>query len=693
MNGEDWGEGNLKSFYGYKETFEKETTWVDVPPQLTFLHTNNPYEDDLEEEVYDTLSYTTQGLTALSEAVAAQNHIRSQHDYVSPSTASPQQDQPSAAQNLDFILNPSETSKRPMADLGLQQSPSTRDHFDISAIIDGDAQPTLNHARTPSYASPRTRTPSSRIVLDPRILCGQRSTITDPELAFLLRDYAERSGLWMDLFDLGLFFSTTVPTQAVSCPLLLYSCVALSAKSLGRVSGRKPTMGGQIVQARQSSMETWPGMPMAKADWYQKAREYYDLAVSLLRQALSGLDRPSTSSLPTGATPGSISNAQGFPLPTTDSDELVAATAILCVYEFLDASGSEWSRHLDGAKTLFDIAQDRMVTLASLPPSPVLIPDDATRQFSSLAGEPARRGLSTNRRSVFWNFARQDMLSAFINNSSTRLDPNDLAMWRSAGLKFTSDGFICPSNRRHPDFSPVNAMTEDTISNALIWLLSKLVNFIAAGDDLSPIVTPLGLGVRQRELLDYWEGLDKQLTAWYDGLPDCFHAPAVCTISVGGLDIEEKWFPRPMCASTMQSYHFARIQLLHNKPHVTTGLPAPATPHISTGLAARHASYTSILHQSREHAKEIVAIGLGRSDEGTRVHSVQPLWTAGLVLGNGDMDGQMRAETVSWRRVIISQLRGIQQDMGWASEYRVQTLLELWDLLPDWGPDSDVDGG
>lgn len=88
------------------------------------------------------------------------------------------------------------------------------------------------------------------------------------------------------------------------------------------------------------------------------------------------------------------------------------------------------------------------------------------------------------------------------------------------------------------------------------------------------------------------------------------------------------------------------------------------------------------------HAKEIVAIGLGRSDEGTRIHAVQPLWTAGLVLGISDEE-DVSEETESWRRSIISQLRGIERDMGWASEYRVRSLLELWNLPPNWGLNGD----
>ncbi|WPG97935.1 Hypothetical protein R9X50_00071800 [Acrodontium crateriforme] len=49
MNGQDLGEGSLKSFYGYKETFGNSTVWVDIPQQLTFVHTNNPYEDLRDE--------------------------------------------------------------------------------------------------------------------------------------------------------------------------------------------------------------------------------------------------------------------------------------------------------------------------------------------------------------------------------------------------------------------------------------------------------------------------------------------------------------------------------------------------------------------------------------------------------------------------------------------------------------------
>lgn len=478
MNGGEQGDSSLKSFYGYKETFGKSAQWVDIPRDLTFVHTSNPYEDeDGEATGGSTLpghsslddsrresdlslnhpaypAYATHGLEALS-AVASQDqysygappaqmghHERttSLHSRPSQAATSPQQSHATPSQNLEFILN--STSNLSPAESNID--PRLHSQTPTGAAPTSHHSP--SHVRTQSFASigGRTSLRSKGI--------HRRPAIEQPELAFLLRDYAERPGLWMDLFDLGLFFASKVPVLATTCPLLLYSCASLSAKSLARVKG----------QSRQSGMEHWPGAPMDQEGWVRKGREHYDIAVSLLRQSLAGATRPPTSSLPEEASPVTLSTVQGVPLPTTDSDELVAATAILCVYEFLDASGPEWSRHLDGAKTLFDIAKDRM--LPTLPASPVSIAQQVTQRLAGQSGAdqpPPIRHLSQERRSVFWNYTRQDMLSAFINNTSTRLDTSDLAMWCSAGLKLTDERFVSPSNPRHPDYTMDQAMGDD----------------------------------------------------------------------------------------------------------------------------------------------------------------------------------------------------------------------------------------
>lgn len=144
----------------------------------------------------------------------------------------------------------------------------------------------------------------------------------------------------------------------------------------------------------------------------------------------------------------------------------------------------------------------------------------------------------------------------------------------------------------------------------------------------------------------------------------------------------------------MQSFHFARIQLLANKPHLSTGLPYKASPSANsassqsvgaTSLAQRHASYATILHQSRKHAEDIVSISLALSNDSARIHSVQPLYTAGQVLGNledgASWEGGRGSKAVDNVRIcVLNLLQAIQRETGWATEYRMRHLLEQWGL-------------
>lgn len=221
---------------------------------------------------------------------------------------------------------------------------------------------------------------------------------SDEDVPYLLRHFSEGPGEWMDLFDLGSFFAVDVPLKAASSPLLLFASIALSAKALGRTRITTQHPKGS-------------GSKRTPAEWSHKARYYYDQAITLLRQALENETRRTSASQQSPnaviastdamAELGADHHSESPPLlPRTDSDELIATTAILCVFEFLDASGTEWSRHLDGAKSLFDIAKDGTMPLSS-----------ATSGHSPMLG--LRPPTSTKgRRAVFWNICRQEMLNA-----------------------------------------------------------------------------------------------------------------------------------------------------------------------------------------------------------------------------------------------------------------------------------------
>ena len=205
MNAGEQGEGSLKSFYGYKETFGRNATWVDIPRELTFVNTTNPYEDgedgpggsggyaegetsflsdagaqfdrrgdsgvyELAQAAYPV--YATHGLEALS-AVASQD----QYNYAPPPAPMTQQEQSSpqqatmhaqhsqgaSSQNIEYILNPASvtTTSPAVSNLDPQlHSPTSLTHPTISSPETHHQN--FEHVRTDSYGSSQGR-PSLRL--------------------------------------------------------------------------------------------------------------------------------------------------------------------------------------------------------------------------------------------------------------------------------------------------------------------------------------------------------------------------------------------------------------------------------------------------------------------------------------------------------------------------------------------------
>ena len=154
-----------------------------------------------------------------------------------------------------------------------------------------------------------------------------------------------------------------------------------------------------------------------------------------------------------------------------------------------------------------------------------------------------------------------------INHSPTRLNTEDVNLWRTFGLPISQNGLLQADGYRIDSQSTRDCM----FANALIWITSKMCNFIAA---------PPPTAVR----LETWSRLQLEIDHWSDLLPPSFSPSARVKPAGSTFDelerltrlngtrrqCEEIWFPKTLCAATMQHYHMAKIILLLNKPQETT---------------------------------------------------------------------------------------------------------------------------
>lgn len=366
---------------------------------VTFVHTTNPYEDPGSlQELGDAPELDQIGQFSNHEAIW-QPSTGFHAPQFSARGSTHGLEALSAAASGDRYLQSLRTAE-PLS--GLAQTAAARE---ASYVLDqpGNISPQIDPQLSDTIPSvPQMTSVQGLSSFETSVL--ENEVKADNDVPFLLRYFSEGPGAWMDLYDLNSFFAVDVPVKASTCPLLLYAAIALSAKALGRIR-----ISAQYI--KQSASKRTP------SQWLHKARYYYDLAISLLRQALENGTRPGSAtaqvsqvSADTIRSPGTANESiDAFPqwrelhgargitiLPGTDSDEMVATTAILCVYEFLDASGLEWARHLDGAKSLFDIATDGTLPLIAQP-SGLLIPLSSSNK---------------GRRAVFWNVCRQEMIDA-----------------------------------------------------------------------------------------------------------------------------------------------------------------------------------------------------------------------------------------------------------------------------------------
>ncbi|KAI1073102.1 hypothetical protein LB507_009035 [Fusarium sp. FIESC RH6] len=418
----------------------------------------------------------------------------------------------------------------------------------------------------------------------------------------LIKHYKEGPGTWFDIFDTGCYFSGKVPVKAATSPLLKSSICAISAKHLYRLNKSKPN----------PSSDRW-----LSYDWRYESAKHYDEAIHHLKTAI---------------------DLQSYENDLSEKEDMLAAVAILCIYELMNAPGTAWRAHLSALPLFQDTGG-----------SPVVIPRTAIQG------------------PILWSLARQDLLCAFISETQTRLDLKDVRLWQNAGLATTEDGSLMP-------FSPVDIRTsadieEDTKSNELTWLIGKLLNHLTSGDAINPTdyALPHGqrptVGVTQERLLERWKMLLSEFKKWFESLPSTFtpHArtPYPSNQQSFFTTFEQIWYELPICAATMQNYYMAMILLLVNQPQEST--------FIRSTVSARLSSYRKIQEDVHHYAKEICGISLADPSDPVRANSVQALFVAGQVFYE-------KGE----REAVLKLLEDVERDLGWTTRFHRAKLIDEW---------------
>lgn len=233
-------------------------------------------------------------------------------------------------------------------------------------------------------------------------------------------------------------------------------------------------------------------------------------------------------------------------------------------------------------------------------------------------------------------------------------------MWRAAGLPITEDGLLTHGD----DAANGDAMTylpsdrEDSVACALIWIVLRVMNFVAQGAaQASPIQTRIAQWMQLRRLLE----------EWFDNLPFTFQPYATMSTSpqIDSDQPEEHknkfvrlYFSVPMCAAALQLYHFAQIVLLPNQP---------VDERDNSNLAKRIQMFRNVSEASDYHSRQICGIALGKPPPAVSRQMVHSLYVAGLCFEENED-----------RKVVLELLQNIEKETGSSTVQRIRDLREQW---------------
>lgn len=291
-------------------------------------------------------------------------------------------------------------------------------------------------------------------------------------------------------------------------------------------------------------------------------------------------------------------------------------------------------RHLTGIESLFDSLLQLHTNSSAMPPK-----------------------FSQGERATFWNFARQDYLGSYFNRIPTHLKHSNLPLWKAAGIRV---------NELEPLDDTLHFTQEDVAANTLIWLMNKMVNFLA-DYRRSQLAQWTESDEHSQPSTTTWLNLCFEFQTWFEKIPETFRPSLrierprdMSNLSeISYLPFPEIFYSLTSCAAAMQQYHFGRLGLLLNRPPDIMSAPGTAFD--------RLASLREVTKEVDYRCREICGIALSRPHGEVRIYMVPLLFAVGQCL-----------ETPETRQVIVDLLRGVEADLGWATGSTVEKLQMVW---------------
>ncbi|GAM35109.1 hypothetical protein TCE0_015f03159 [Talaromyces pinophilus] len=450
------------------------------------------------------------------------------------------------------------------------------------------------------------------------------------EELFLLRHYSECIAPWMDLLYRYEVFSRETLTLARDHPILRYAACAVAAKQLGQMRIPVSDVLRGKTQKKIALKFTQGRLGFL---WY--SAKYYERAIQTLVKSITPKDNQSTQGLHSHVSP-SVSLSQGDLMVQAEGEDPIVrllGTCILIQYEHLSATSNAWAGHLTGFSKLLDLIDD----------GKLLVPNPMFSQVYPFTKDVMEL------KAGFWNFVVNDFEESFVSHRRTRIETENLSLWRNMGLVVEDDGSLTTSFSSNSLSAMPEHARDKILSYTLIRLVCKLVDYLAPvlnSDHLPPHHGPASAGDTNAEYIY----LENQFDSWIQILSPSFHPDGTFLTrhderGMSKLFGRELWFSNDLCATTMMYYHMARMLLLIHRPSLPL---CDSTSQGERTVFDLLYTYRNIERQLHLHASEVIAIIQGTLCDAVKLRAIQPL--------------------------------DIQDSLGVATEYRVKTLVQEWDL-------------